>query len=83
MRYHEYKFWSPEWDGVFVRVSTIDDSKATPYNPQEYFMILPWEDGRNWREQRLKALEMMEHAIQSGEEPGEVFADEWDEGYVQ
>ncbi len=82
MIYQERRYYSPEWDGWFVRVSTVPEHRQA-YTESEYFMILPWEGGRKWREQRLKALQIMERAIEMGYDPGEVFPEDFDEGYVQ
>lgn len=76
LQYREYKFYSPEWDGQFVRISTTNPDHVGRTNPGEYFMLLPWNHGRKWREQRLKALEAIAEAVQAGYDPGEVFIGE-------
>jgi hypothetical protein len=81
MIYHERKFYSPEWDGWYVRLSTVNTPPPS-HNPGEYFMILPWDGGKKWREQRLRGLELLQEAIEQGYDPGEVLLDDDDRPYV-
>lgn len=39
---------------------------------QEFFMLIPCEDGRQYREARATAVEAIYTAIEQGCEPGEV-----------
>ena len=39
---------------------------------QEYYAIVPADEGKRWRERREAALLVIEDAIVAGEPPGEV-----------
>lgn len=64
--YHEFTFWSPWLDCEAVRVSMANASG------QEFYRIIPRENGKRWRERRTEALDIIETAIAQGCEPGEV-----------
>jgi len=66
LRYREWKFWSPVLGRQAVRVSVA--------HPQgEFFAIIPADGtGKQNREQREKALDLIADAIEEGQEPGEV-----------
>lgn len=67
MPFTEFRFYSPVMDCEAVRLSMPGNIPG-----QEYFRIIPAADGRRYRERRDEALAMIELAIRSGLEPGEV-----------
>lgn len=66
MRYRELKFWDGMNDRKAVRLSVADERGG------EFYMILPRENGRKWRERRDEALGIISEAMSLGLEPGEV-----------
>lgn len=65
-RYREFRFYDGMQDRDAVRLSVGDGQTG------EFYMILPRERGRRWRERRDEALGYIEQAMQEGCEPGEV-----------
>lgn len=49
-----------------IRLSMVDDRNG------EFFMFIPAEDGRRYRERRDEALETIQTAINAKLDPGEV-----------
>jgi hypothetical protein len=49
-----------------IRVSMVNDRFG------EYFMFIPADEGRKYRERRDEALETLQGAISAGLDPGEV-----------
>ena len=49
-----------------IRVSMVNDRFG------EYFMFIPADEGRKYRERRDEALETLQGAINAGLDPGEV-----------
>lgn len=66
MAVSEFTQWSPTLGVEATRLSLTDDLG------QEYFAILPREEGRAWRLKRAEALEKIGLAIDMGLKPGEV-----------
>ena len=66
LRITEYRSWSPVLGCDTVRVSMFNG------RGHEYFMLLPEESGRAWREKRIEAAETINLAIRQGLPPGEV-----------
>lgn len=66
MAYREFRFYDGMNDRQAVRLSV-----ASPRGG-EFFMILPRENGRRWRERRTEALGFIAEAIERGLNPGEV-----------
>lgn len=66
MPFREFRFWSPIMDCDAIRISMPGPLGG------EFFSIIPAADGRRYRERREEALAMIELAIRSGLEPGEV-----------
>lgn len=64
--YRELRFYDGANDRQAVRLSVSDGRTG------EFFMILPRESGRRWRERRSAALDAISEAIETGCEPGEV-----------
>lgn len=62
--YSEFRHWSVLYDKEMVRVSMAHKG--------EYFVMVPADEGRRYRERRDRALEMIQAAITAGLEPGEV-----------
>lgn len=67
MPYSEFRFWSPMMGCEAIRISMPGKQQGT-----EYFRIIPAADGRRYRERRDEALDLIELAIRSGLDPGEV-----------
>lgn len=66
MWHRRYRFYSPALDCEAIRLSTVDGRGS------EYFAIVPARGGREERETRTRALEMIDMAIERGDPPGEV-----------
>lgn len=64
--FQEYVAYSPIHDCEMVRLSVCDDHGS------EFWIQLPWDDGKNWRVRRYEALDIIEEAIGMGLQPGEV-----------
>lgn len=64
--FYESRGYSPLVDAVMVRLTVFDKPG------REFFMMLPSENGRRWRERRTEALDAIQSAIAQGLEPGEV-----------
>lgn len=64
--YQEVRFWSPTLGCQAARVSMADGRGG------EHYCIIPFEQGRPWREARAEALERVMEHIRWGKEPGEV-----------
>jgi hypothetical protein len=61
-----FRYWSPTHGAWVVRLALADENGA------EYYMILPSERGRAWRQVRDEAVETIMQAIHEGLPPGEV-----------
>ena len=66
LRYHEYKHWSPMLGQDAARVWMFDQRGS------EFFMVIPDDGGKAYRERRATAVEAIYTAIENGCEPGEV-----------
>lgn len=67
--YSEFRFYSPLLDSEAARLSMANE------RGQEYFSVIPAEvSGKAYRAARDEALDLIEHAIMVGLEPGEVRA---------
>ena len=64
--FSEFRFFSLVHDREMVRISTVNDRNV------EFFMFIPAQDGRKYRERRDEALETLQGAINAGLDPGEV-----------
>lgn len=64
--YSEYRFWSPTLGCDAARLSMFDEHGG------EFYMIVPCEEGRVYREKRQSSLEIIAAAIGMGLDPGEV-----------
>lgn len=64
--YSEFKFWSAMLGCDASRISMCNDRFG------EFYMIIPDEGGRKYKEARDHALEAIESAISLGLDPGEV-----------
>lgn len=62
----EFRFWSVVLGCHAVRLSMFDHAG------QEYFMVIPFPEGRTYRQKRAEALELIEEAMRLGLDPGEV-----------
>jgi hypothetical protein len=67
--YTEYVFWSPVTGDYAARISMFND------RGYEFYTIIQKLDGKAYRKNRSEALDMLEEAIQSGAEPGEIVKD--------
>lgn len=64
--YREFRFWSPVLGRDAARVSVVGPGG-------EYFSIIPMDGtGKQNRETRNAALDLIADAIEQGREPGEV-----------
>lgn len=68
--YHEFVSYSPVHDCEVCRLSVFDSRGG------EFYVIIPRENGRRWRERRAKALDDIDYAIARGMEPGQVIVKE-------
>ena len=66
MMFVEHIAYSPIEDKNISRISVAND------RGHEYFMLIPCEGGKAYREARLTALECLVEAIQMGLPPGQV-----------
>lgn len=66
--YTEHRAYSPTFDCEVARLSMYDT------NGSEFFMLVPVEEGKRFRERRQTALDAIYVAIQTGRLPGEVRA---------
>ena len=66
MTYNEFKFWSPLLGADAARLSMADEAGS------EYWMIVPNNGGKAYRDKKLSALDAISTAIQIGLEPGRV-----------
>lgn len=64
-RYGIFRFYSVELGEPAARLSMVND------HDQEFWVIVPTM-GKGWRQRRDEALDTIDAAIESGEEPGEV-----------
>jgi hypothetical protein len=64
--YSEFRFWSPMMNCEAARLSMWDK------NGGEFFVHVPTDEGRRWRERRNRALDVIQQAITDGLQPGEV-----------
>lgn len=68
--YSEFRFYSPLLDSEAARISVADEQG------QEYFVVIPAEvSGKAYRAARDEALDLIEHAMLVGLEPGEVVSE--------
>jgi hypothetical protein len=65
VRYVERQAWSILYDAEMVRISSAREGR-------EFHALIPFEPSKTYRERRDLALDAIEHAIQSGRDPGEV-----------
>ena len=68
--YVEFRMWSPALGCDAVRLSMAND------RGDEYYMVVPYEHGKVWRERKHRLLDLIDSAIEQGLEPGEVFEQE-------
>lgn len=64
--YTAFTFWSIMTDREMVRLSMPDN------HGREFFMIIPHEPGKHYREARDEALDAIMEAMSLGCDPGEV-----------
>lgn len=64
--YTEFRYYSPIQDGEMVRLSMANK------NLQEFYMVLPVEAGKAYRQRRDDALSAISEAIETGLKPGRV-----------
>jgi hypothetical protein len=71
----EYKFWSVILGCDAVRISMVDDHGS------EFFKVVPIDNStKKYRDVRERVLEMIQDAIDRGDDPGEVVGD-WESYY--
>ena len=68
--YRTFEGYSAIHDCVMVRVSVADQ------HGDEFYQMVPRDEGRRWRQRLNEALENIETAIAQGCQPGEVRARE-------
>lgn len=66
MTYQEFVSYSPFHDAEMARISMCDSLG------QEYWMMIPVQSGKAYREARNTAIEAIVTAIESNQAPGEV-----------
>lgn len=63
---NEFRCYSPFYDRTITRVSMADA------NGSEFFVIVPLDGGKAYRNARKRAIEAISAAIETRQEPGEV-----------
>lgn len=66
MIYSEYHSWNVVFGGEAVRISVANE------RGEEFYCLLPFSEGREFRALRKKALDVLGEAIESGMQAGEI-----------
>lgn len=64
--YSEFRYYSPISDRDMVRLSMTDKHN------REFYMAIPENEGKRYRERRDEALMHIQTAIEAGLQPGQV-----------
>lgn len=64
-QYQELISWSPIFGGDAARISMVNERN------EEFFVLLPFTEGRAFTALRKKALDVLSEAIEGGLEAGE------------